>query len=400
MNKSFAPKVSVIVPVYNAEQYLEESLSCIVKQTLRDIEIICVNDGSTDSSLEILNVYAKNDNRITIINQENQGAGAARNAGLMAAQGDYLSFLDSDDIFSPTLLKELYSAAITNDSDIAICDVNILDDITKQKYDKPWSIPAHRLHDDRLLEPFCASDIPDKALEAFIPWVWDKLFRTRYIKRQGILFSHLRFAEEQDFVILAMLFANKIVTVNKILISYRTNNPFSREGLKFKYPLEGFDSIRLVKKLLLKNELYTKYEESFINWSLQFNIVKLFEIIDSMDVSEITVVAAEKYYNYFRDIFSPEIGYDKYPQNFFHDLEIYKTYICIHDSSFLLYLLKTLRNQKSIISELQKYKKENRASPTIKKGKVLTTRKFIKYILPYGFVRIIQKLKQKQRVDN
>ena len=91
------PKVSVIIPVYNVEKYLRECLDSVVNQTIKDIEIICVNDGSTDGSLDILNEYCSNDDRFVIINQENQGLSVARNNGLNSASGDYIAFIDSDD---------------------------------------------------------------------------------------------------------------------------------------------------------------------------------------------------------------------------------------------------------------------------------------------------------------
>ena len=92
-------KVSVIMPVYNAEKYLKETMDCLIHQTLHDIEIICVDDGSTDQSLQILNDYKSKDERIIVLHQENAGAGAARNAGLLYAKGEYLSVLDADDVY-------------------------------------------------------------------------------------------------------------------------------------------------------------------------------------------------------------------------------------------------------------------------------------------------------------
>jgi glycosyltransferase involved in cell wall biosynthesis len=98
------PTISIIIPVYNAEKYLNKCLESVINQTLKDIEIICINDGSTDNSLDILQKYAKQDNRFIIINQDSSGAGVARNAGLDKAQGEYLAFLDSDDFFELDML--------------------------------------------------------------------------------------------------------------------------------------------------------------------------------------------------------------------------------------------------------------------------------------------------------
>ena len=95
----YIPKISVIIPVYNVEEYLAQCLETVINQTLKDIEIICIDDGSTDNSLYILKKFAEKDKRITILKQKNLHSGVARNAGLAAAKGKYLSFLDSDDFF-------------------------------------------------------------------------------------------------------------------------------------------------------------------------------------------------------------------------------------------------------------------------------------------------------------
>ena len=99
-------KVSVIIPVYNAEKYLAECLDSIVCQTLSDIEIICVNDGSSDNSLSLLEAYSRKDNRFKIINQENSGPGVARNTGINVASGEYIFFVDSDDTIFPETLEK------------------------------------------------------------------------------------------------------------------------------------------------------------------------------------------------------------------------------------------------------------------------------------------------------
>ena len=100
------PKVSVILPVYNVGKYLRQCMDSIVGQTLQEIEVICIDDGSADDSPQILQAYAKKDPRIKVVCQQNQGAGAARNRGLSMARGEYLSFLDSDDFFETNMLEK------------------------------------------------------------------------------------------------------------------------------------------------------------------------------------------------------------------------------------------------------------------------------------------------------
>ena len=115
------PKVSIIIPVYNASLYLEQCLECVINQTLKDIEIICVDDGSTDSSVSIINSYAQIDNRIKILQQKNQFAGVARNTGLANATGKYIIFLDSDDNIKKDMIQELYEKAENTSADIVLC---------------------------------------------------------------------------------------------------------------------------------------------------------------------------------------------------------------------------------------------------------------------------------------
>ena len=116
------PKVSVIIPVYNVEKYLSECLDSVVNQTLKDIEIICVNDGSPDGSAEILEEYAQKDNRIKVITQENRGVSEARNSGLKIASGEYIAFLDSDDYIDLKFFEQLYKRGIESNSDVVVCE--------------------------------------------------------------------------------------------------------------------------------------------------------------------------------------------------------------------------------------------------------------------------------------
>ena len=126
-----SPLVSVIVPVYNTSKYLRQCLDSIQAQTLKEIEIICVDDGSTDNSMEILLEKELEDSRICILQQKNRGGGAARNLGMSIAKGKYLSFLDSDDFFEPTMLEEAYTAAEKHNADITIYSYHIFYDGSK-----------------------------------------------------------------------------------------------------------------------------------------------------------------------------------------------------------------------------------------------------------------------------
>ena len=120
IDNTISPKVSVIVPVYNTEQYLKRCLDSICFQTLKDIEIICINDASTDDSLHILKEYALLDNRIKIVNfEQNQEVSHARNTGIEMARGEYIGFVDSDDTIESYCYEKLYNSAKESDADIA-----------------------------------------------------------------------------------------------------------------------------------------------------------------------------------------------------------------------------------------------------------------------------------------
>ena len=127
-------KVSVVIPFYNVEDYLGECLDSIINQTLDDIEIICVNDGSTDDSLKIVEELATSDDRIKIFSQENQGASASRNHGVKKTHGDYIYFMDSDDILELNALEDLYDFSVSNDLDILIFKMINFNDDTGEKY--------------------------------------------------------------------------------------------------------------------------------------------------------------------------------------------------------------------------------------------------------------------------
>ena len=127
------PAVSVIIPVYNAAEFLKDGLNSLLKQTLREIEIICVDDGSTDGSLVILKEFEKADARIRVIHQENQGAGAARNNGMDVARGKYLAFLDADDFFEKNMLKAAYDRAEETEAEVCLMQTSM---IIQRKYTK------------------------------------------------------------------------------------------------------------------------------------------------------------------------------------------------------------------------------------------------------------------------
>lgn len=207
-----SPKVSVIIPVYNVEPYLRQCLDSVVNQTMREIEIICVNDGSTDGSLAILEEYAAQDERITVISQENGGLNAARNAGLKRVNGEYIAIVDSDDWVELSLCKRVYAVAKDTDAEVVMFLFNQIKGLQLQKPD-PYKISWLYKYsaDDKLHTLFTNP-----------PNCWSRLWKTSLIQNNQIKFPEdLVVGEELPFVVEAILRANKMVFLPQALYNYR-----------------------------------------------------------------------------------------------------------------------------------------------------------------------------------
>lgn len=263
------PIVSVIIPVYNQEKYLDECLSSVCGQTLRDIEIMCVNDGSTDESLKILNKYAKNDSRIHVFSQSNQGAGVARNLGLSKAKGKYLSFLDSDDVFEPLMLEKLVAQAEKERADVTVCRCNRFDSSTKNFEAISWSVHEEWLPDFR---PFSSLDVTGNFFEVFVWWPWDKLFRKEYIDSLGIRFQPLRTTNDLFFVCAAVIMAERISVVEDVLVHQRTGVKTSLSSTREKSWDNFYWALMKLKTFMKKKKIYEPYKKNFINYCLNFTI--------------------------------------------------------------------------------------------------------------------------------
>ena len=164
------PEISIIVPVYNAAAYLRKSLDSIVNQSYRDIEFIFVDDGSCDDSPAILKEYETADKRVTVLHQENRGAGAARNYGMSVAGGKYLLFLDCDDIFETSMAEKMHSRAEADNLDVLVCQSVLIDHATEEISDASSSVRREYLPPQ---EVFASTDIREDFFDMFIWWPWD-----------------------------------------------------------------------------------------------------------------------------------------------------------------------------------------------------------------------------------
>lgn len=260
------PKISVILPVYNVEKYLQECLDSIINQTLKDIEIICINDGSTDSSLKILKEYAKKDKRIIIVNQKNKGAAISRNKGIDIAKGEYFSILDSDDFFDPAMLEKMYNKADKNSADIVICQSRIFDEKTREY--KPFN-PI--LTDAPKEKKFCYKDMPNLIFNFTVGWAWDKLYKASFVKENKLYFQNLRSSNDFFFVYLSLIKAKSIIIFDDALISHRKNTQTSLSETRTEDPLCFIKAIRELRKGILETGIYNEVEQSYLNFVLMIS---------------------------------------------------------------------------------------------------------------------------------
>lgn len=262
------PEISVVIPIYNGESYLEKTLDSIRNQTFSDLEIICVDDGSTDGTSELLARAQEQDDRIKLYSQQNMGPGAARNNGLKHASGKYVIMLDSDDIYDAELLQALHDSAEQNDSEVVICRSSDMDNDTGQVSNSWWTINENQIPTH---EPFSADDMQDFVFTAFLGWPWDKLYKRSYIEKHALRFPKLSNSEDLYFVFLSIAYAKRISIVDKSLIKHRTNRSGSVSGSRASAPLDFYKSTCLLKQTLKEDpDLYNKVSWSFLNWALQY----------------------------------------------------------------------------------------------------------------------------------
>ena len=257
------PKVSVVIPVYNVERYLRECLESVVNQTLKPIEIICVNDGSTDGSLGILNEYAERDARVSVISQTNQGAGAARNAGLEVAVGTYLAVLDADDRYDLSLLEKLLRLAQQNNLDIAVCRSQQLDNRAGNVFATPWTIHEEMLPKKKV---FSYRDLSSYVFRFSIGWSWDKLFRRDFVERNKLRFQTLRSQNDALFVFVSLAMAERIAVLNEVLVTHRVNTGTQVSELRDRNPGCFILAVRGIKQALEERGRFSEVEQGFDNW--------------------------------------------------------------------------------------------------------------------------------------
>ena len=260
--------VTIVMPVYNAERFLKDSISDIMGQTCPFWELICVDDGSTDRSPEILRYFQQRDKRMKIIRQKNRGAACARNAAMGQASGEYVLFLDADDRFMPELLEKTVGRAKELKTDVLIFDAECFDHHTGQKLQSEWLVKRDRLPDK---QTFCFRDFPEDILLFSHSVPWNKLYRTDFLKENKLLFQEVPLEEDVVFVNMSYIKAEKMAFLDEALVRYRQNNTHSLSGAKARqrHPLCVYEAMESLRQRLVEEEVYETVRKSFVNYAAE-----------------------------------------------------------------------------------------------------------------------------------
>ena len=293
-------KVSVVMPIYNAYKYIRPALESVMEQTLRDIEIICVDDGSTDRTLDILKEYQSRDSRIRIVTENNAGPAAARNKGLARVRGEYVIFLDADDFFNPELLEKLYDLAVRDRLDIAICRYDIYNS-RKATFE-----PNIKSEHGNIFEPgkvVSKSEYPDEILQCTTGYVWNKMYRTAFLNEQNLAFNpDLRVFEDTFFVVTSLSVADRIGKIENCLVHHRVYFAQSRNRLFRKY-YACVPYIHLkIKNFLMSRGMYIPLSQSYLNLSAS-RCYKIYNLLWRD--------AEDEFWNMLHDGYAEKLGWDK-----------------------------------------------------------------------------------------
>lgn len=263
-------KISILIPVYNTSKYLEKCLNSIINQSLKNIEIICVNDGSTDNSLEILKKYKELDSRITIINKKNGGSSSARNEALKKATGKYCLNIDSDDWIEQGYLEEMYEKAEREELDMVISDI-IFDYGYKKEIKKDLNVEdSKNLSGEDYLDIFFKNN--------FHGYTWNKLIRRECFDNYDIRYNEKIFLYEDVEVVVKLAFhMKKIGKLNKAFYHYIQGENNGSKRAKFKNYLDIEECFIELERYFDKNFqqlIYTRKNIALLENLLEYNYIK------------------------------------------------------------------------------------------------------------------------------
>lgn len=299
------PKISVIIPVFNSGNLLKNCLNSIKNQTLPDIEIICVDDGSTDNSLEILKEYRSLDKRFKIYHQENMGAGGARNKGIEESCGEFILFVDSDDNIEKETCKKLYEQASRLD-----CDLILFDAMRHFENDRNLKLVHFRKNNDidYNIKVFNYEYFKYNIFNGEYGVIWNKLYKASFIKNNHIFFPNHKIYNDVEFHVKTTLLAQKISYVDGIFYHYNRlgHSSLQTSFVKTIHTIVFFDVLHNLFDFLVENDLYDEFKREFVNFTI-FELRNKMKSIDNDFKQEFFEKTKEFYY--FLELGSDEINH-------------------------------------------------------------------------------------------
>ncbi len=308
-------KVSVIIPVYNAEEHLKQCLDSVMNQTLQEIEVLCVDDGSTDNSLKILREYEEKDSRLHVICQANAGAGAARNTGLRQAQGKYLSFLDSDDFFELDMLETVYHQAEQYQADFVVFNSDQYHMDKQEFVEINWAL---RRKDIPPYMPFTYRQLADNVFKTFVGWAWDKLYLRSFVEVHNLWFQEQRTTNDMLFVFSALVVAKRIAIVDRVLAHQRRGGSGTLSVTREKSWHCFYDALAALRKRLRDENIYWELEKDYINYALHFTLWNL----NTLKEPTRSILLEKLHSEWFADL-----GIQGKDEGYFYNKQEYKQYL-------------------------------------------------------------------------
>lgn len=307
-------KVSVIIAVSNAQKYLRECLDSVIGQTLKDIEIICIDDASDDSTPSILNEYVEKYGCFRVFRHENKkNAGVARNRGLKEAAGKYIVFWDADDFFEPDALEKMYTQCETDAADICICGGRIYNEFSGQVSSASWFLNLEYLPPE---VPFAPIDYAEWLFLLTNPAAWNKMFSVDFLAREGLLFQDLSRSNDLCFTYSAVASARKITAIDSILINYRVGTETSLQDTNRKDPFCFYQALTELRNRLIKKDIFQLFQKGYASIALS-NC--LYNLNSQTTKEDWLIVAMQLKKEIFRGL-----GISKYPENYFQDYGQFK----------------------------------------------------------------------------
>ena len=332
-------KISVVIPAYNVEKYIDKSFESLLNQTFKEFEVIAINDGSQDYTLEKMKAYEARDSRIRVINKANEGVGATRNLGLTLASSDYIIFIDPDDCLHPDMLKSLYEKAVETNANVIVCDYY---ECYEQSTDKTlMTIPVESTD---LLVVEEQKDLIFK----ITPAPWNKLIKTSILKEHKIEFPLNYRSEDLVFTLKLLAQCKTLAIVHQPLYYYlanRMNNVSSANDERVLHTLNALQEIITSYETYNLKQLFEEELEMLVIKQIQYELHKVIYITDK----ELAIRIINVFYQFIENNF-PTWRKNKYYQSLYQEMNFMNKYrVWIYEQPYRLKIYYQIRQLKRVL---------------------------------------------------